>query len=474
MRLTMILFVSAVGLAGVLLLGPADLPAAPPAESAIRAGVAVVDITPPPGWRMSGYFNERLNTATHDPLQAKALVLAQGDTKAALVFCDLIGMSLDVSRRARERASGETGIPVSNIAIAATHSHTGPLYFGELRKYFHEKAVAEQGSDPHEPVDYSAVLAEKLVEAIRRADANTREAQLAAGVVAQSPQLSFNRRFHMKDGTVQFNPGQQNPNIVRVAGPIDPDVGVLLVRAAGQGQPAAALAVFAMHLDTVGGTEYSADYPYYLERTLRGQLGDDFMSLFGTGTCGDINHIDVATKGRRPTDEMGRLLGETVLGAIPKLRPVEPASLAVKSATVPAKLQQYSASEVAEASRNMAKIGTRELSFLEQVKAAKIMDVQLRQGPTLPLEVQAFRVGSDLAIVTLPGEVFVELGMAIKRASPFRTTLVIELTNDTPAYIPTTKAFGEGSYETVNSRIQPGGGEEMAATATRLLKELAE
>jgi hypothetical protein len=100
------------------------------------------------------------------------------------------------------------------------------------------------------------------------------------------------------------------------------------------------------------------------------------------------------------------------------------------------------------------------------------MDLQERGTEKWPLEVQVFRLSRDVAIVTLPGEVFVELGLAIKSASPFATTLVIELTNDSPAYVPTKKAFAEGSYEIVNSRIQPGGGEQMVEAAIRLLKEL--
>jgi len=77
-----------------------------------------------------------------------------------------------------------------------------------------------------------------------------------------------------------------------------------------------------------------------------------------------------------------------------------------------------------------------------------------------------------VAVVGLPGEVFVDLGLAIKRASPFATTLVVELCNDAPGYIPTRKAFAEGSYETVNSRVETGGGEKMVETAVRLLNEL--
>jgi hypothetical protein len=77
-----------------------------------------------------------------------------------------------------------------------------------------------------------------------------------------------------------------------------------------------------------------------------------------------------------------------------------------------------------------------------------------------------------VAIVALPSEVFVEFGLAIKAASPFKTTIVFELANDSLGYIPTKKAFGEGSYEVVNSRLQSGGGEQLVETAVRLLKEL--
>ncbi|MEX2140646.1 MAG: neutral/alkaline non-lysosomal ceramidase N-terminal domain-containing protein [Pirellulales bacterium] len=453
-----------------------------------RAGVAVTDITPPKGYRMSGYFNERLNTGVKDPLHAKALVFRQANTQAALVVCDLIGMTAEVTTRARRLASERTGIPPENIVITATHSHTGPLYFSGLREYFHERAVKQHGRDPQEESPYGETLVEKLVEVIAKAHAAAVPVRIDAGI-AQEDRLSFNRRFHMKDGSVRFNPGQQNPNIVRVAGPIDPDVGIIRVRAtaraprASSAEPSpesdtskdlACLVVFAMHLDTTGGTEYSADYPFFLERELRKSLGPDFVSIFGTGTCGDINHVDVRIKGRRSTEEMGTMLAETVAGHLPELAAVENPSLAVRRAVVDAPLQKHSAEQVAAARERMAKIGSRELSFLEQVETAKIFDLSLRKSDTLPLEVQAFRLSADVAIVTLPAEVFVELGLAIKRASPFKTTLVIELANDDPAYIPTKKAFAEGSYETVNSRVVPGSGERMVEAAAKLLKELAE
>jgi|SRR5579872_4034408 len=440
-----------------------------------QAGAAAVDITAPKGYRMSGYFNERLNTGTHDPLEAKALVFRQSDHQAALVFCDLIGMSLEVSSRAREQAAEKTGIPAANILIHGTHSHTGPLYDGALRKHFHDLAVEKNGKDPYEEVDYPAFLVQRIVEVIAQAHAGLQPVRMLSGIARQRG-LSFNRRFHMKDGSVQFNPGKLNANIVRPAGPVDPDVGIVLMKSADGKQNRAALTVFALHLDTVGGTEYSADYPFYLERTLRQRLGNEFISMFGNGTCGDINHVDVTNnlpqKGHEEAARIGTELAATVGTALPALEPVATPKLAAKSATVNVPMQRYSPEEIAQAKRDMFKVGTAQLSFLDQVRATKIMNIQLRPAGALPLEVQAFRLGDDLAIVGLPGEVFVDLGLAIKRGSPFASTLVIELCNDTPAYIPTERAFAEGSYETVNSLVEPGGGEAMVAAALALLKEL--
>ncbi|MBE0534356.1 MAG: TIM barrel protein [Phycisphaerae bacterium] len=436
----------------------------------LHAGTAVIDITPPVGYRMSGYFHERLSTGTLNPLHAKALVLKQGGERLAVVCCDIIGLSPEVTGCARQIAAERTGIPPANMLIAATHSHTGPLYWGAMRKHFHDKAVAETGADACEPFDYADQFARRIAEAVCKADEAAKPVALRAGSLRQDD-LSFNRRFHMKDGTVRFNPGVLNPDIVKAAGPIDPEVGVVFVDDAATGKPAAAIVNFALHLDTTGGTLYAADYPFYVEQTLRRQYGDDFILFFGAGTCGDINHIDVTTKERLKTETIGTTLGQTVLSGAAGLTAVASA-IAARSATVEAPLQRYSPEELNWAKASINKIGTPELPFLEQVRAYKLLALELRGGDTIPLEVQVLRLGPDLAIVGLPGEVFVDLGLAIKRRSPFKTTVVIELCQDAPGYIPTKKAFAEGSYETVNSRIAPGGGEILVEKAVQLLKAL--
>jgi len=439
-------------------------------------GSATTDITAPVGYRLCGYFNERPSTGIHDPLQAKVIYLRQGKTEVAIVCCDLIGIDHDVTALCRQRLQKELDLPPNHVLIHGTHSHTGPLFYGALRDHLHRQAVEKHGSDPLEKIDYVQFLADKITAAVKTARETAAVSQIREAT-GEETTISFNRRFQLKDGSVRFNPGRFNPNIDRVLGPIDPQVGLLTFAKKEAPNPFAALTVFALHLDTVGGTEYSADYPQYLEQTLRTQFGPQFNSLFGNGTCGDINHIDVAheqpQKGQEMAQHIGTKLGQSVLKAAATLRQVEQPALAVRSTLVRAPMQQYDENQLAWARKNIFQVGQRTLSFLEQVEACKILDCQLRgSNDVWPLEVQVIRFNNDVALVAIPGEVFVELGLWIKQYSPFRHTLVMELCNDNPAYIPTRKAFAEGSYETINSRIQAGGGEMMAAEAVRLLREL--
>src|SRR5688572_21320553 len=135
-------------------------------EAAFEVGLAEIDITPPAGYGMDGYFYERLNTGQRDPLKAKAVVFRQGDTRGALVVCDLIGVPQTLTNDVRARASAQTGIPAGNIAITATHSHTGPLFAGERSRLFSERAAEKFGKDPLAAVKYPEMLRDRLVDVI--------------------------------------------------------------------------------------------------------------------------------------------------------------------------------------------------------------------------------------------------------------------------------------------------------------------
>jgi hypothetical protein len=447
---------------------------APVESGPLKAGLAETDITPPIGYRMAGYFDERFSTATHDPLQAKAIVLQQGRQKAALVFCDLLGLSLRVTRQARAQASRLTGIPVTNIVIAATHSHTGPLFDDVRRDDFHRAAVAQFGHDPYEKIDYPAFLIRQLVQVIAEAKTNLQPVELDAGSAIQ-PGLPFNRRYFMRDGRVVFNPGRFNTNVIGPAGPVDSEVGVLFVKNAKTAEPIGGLTVFAMHADSTGGTKFSADYPYFIQQTLRKVFGSNYISAFGAGTCGDLNHIDIAGTGPLTGSDvaqgLGDRIGATVLAEIPHLKPIEKPDLAVRSQTVIVPLQTVTSREVAEARVILDRLRGTNVNFYLKVRAVKALDLAQR-GTNWPVEIQVFRLDSDTAIVCLPAEIFVELGLAIKAASPFKQTMVITICNQRPGYVPTLKAFKEGSYEVINSRLKAGSGEVMVETAIKLLNDL--
>ena len=462
------------------------------ADASLRVGVAETDITPPTGFPMAGYYHERLAEGAIDPLKAKAIVFRDGDTAAALVVCDLIGIATDLSRDVKRRVTEQTGIPASNVVIAATHSHTAPDYMKELWLTL-GKAEQEQLRS-----DYIQKLTAGPVAAIVKADAAAKPAALATGAATQTTPVAFNRRFVMRDGSVKTWQNYSNPDVIRAAGPIDPEIGLLTIRDAEGNQLRGVLSNFALHLDTVGGTRWSADYPYFIEQTLRSSVGEEVISIFGTGCCGDINHSDPSRRERNKADFIGGSLGKSIADGLTDLQPIADPTLKVRSQIVRLPLQDATSEEVARSVQlvELARRGQK-IDFFDHVTAYKklILD-QLRHqkphtqtdqhitwglsrslagtGETLPVEVTAITLGSDVAIVCLPGEVFVELGLAIKQASPFRTTLVIELSNAVETiYIPHRAAYAGGSYEVTNSAVQPGSGEMLVETALTLLRDAA-
>ena len=438
------------------------------AAAPFRVGKAVEDITPPEGWRMAGYFSERFNTGTRKPLKAKALVLRQGDAAAVFVFCDVLGTPRYVTGPAKERISLATGIPATNISIGATHVHTGPLYFGPVRDEFHKRAVAAHGKDPHEPIDYIAFLIDRIVAAVKRADSDAQAATVTS-VTVPANGLSFNRRWHMKNGPVKTNPGMGNPDSDRSAGPVDPNAEFVLFRTA-KGTPLASLGTFTTHTDTVGGREYDGDYPAVVAECLQKTWGNDFCSAFGLGACGDINHCDYAGGKRLETQYIGKQLAAGCVKELENRKPQSP-SLSVASAVVEAPVREYH-SQIAWAKKIMSDFGKRRIPTPDRALARVMIDLAQRDSDTLPMTVRAVRLTSDTAVVTAPGQMFVELGLEIKRRSPFPVTLVYNLTDDVVGYIPTRKGHEEGSYEVINSRITPGTGEKMVDTAVELLDKL--
>lgn len=470
----------------------------------LEVGVAETDITPPQGFPMAGYFHERLCEGTIDPLLARAIVFRSDSQQAAIVVCDLIGITTDFSRIVRQRASEKTGIPYANIAVSATHSHTAPDYAKSLygwllaRDGITDPSVLAGVEQNPERLAWIGTLIDGTVEAIVRANAVAEPAGLESGWAEQQTPVSFNRRFVQKDGSVRTWVGLEYAGTVRSAGPIDPEIPILAVKSK-DGQPRAIFSNFALHLDTVGGMKWSADYPFHIQSVIRASLGQDVISIFGTGCCGDINHVNPRGTERNKTDMIGRSVGTTIVEALPSLAVIEKPVLSVRSAEVRLPLQEASSESVSKSLSVLNDVAAgKAVEFLDHVTAHKTLMIdQLRHSPRLaagadpaiarqltrclagvgaelPVDLQVICLGRDLAIVCLPGEVFVELGLAIKRASPCRQTMILELTNCVETYyVPTRAAFAGGGYEPTNSTIAHGGGELLVEETIRLLREAA-
>jgi neutral ceramidase len=436
----------------------------------LRVGSAAVVITPQLGTPLAGYYNTRISDGVHDDLYAKALVLECGDTRAAMVCCDLITMPPNVAAEARRLIEKETGLKADQVMISATHTHTGPILPGRTAR------ETADGPGGELAAEYVQQLPARIAASVKQAVEKLAPAT-ASAAIGREQNLSFNRRFFMKDGTVGWNPGKLNPKIERPAGPIDPAVSVVYFEST-DGVPLLSYVNFSMHPDTVGGLQVSADYAATLCNTLSRIKGDSMITLFTNGTCGDINHVDVSSKDPQKGFDEARRIGTILAGEVIKtyarLKRFDADAIRFKREVVKLDLPKSTPEELQKARQTAVKFGKEAPNFLERVNAFKIIDVAAREGKPWEVEVQVIALGDDVAWVALPGEIFVELGLAIKQASPFKTTIIAELANGAIGYIPTQKAFEQGNYEPLSARCAPGSGELLAETAIKLLNEIKE
>jgi neutral ceramidase len=440
------------------------------AQETIRAGAAQVVITPESGAPLAGYYSFRTADGVLDDIYAKALVLESGGTKVALVTLDLISFPRAVALAARTAVEKETGIPTTHVMISATHQHTGPVLSRESTR----DDLDGGGSSPAKT--YTEGLPALVARSVREAADRLTPARLKA-TRTQVENLAYNRRFWMADGTVGWNPPKLSPDIVAPAGPHDPEVGIMVLETLDKTpRPLACYVNYAMHPDTTGGMKISADYPGWLARTIAQVHGPEMVTLFANGCCGNLNHRNVwwADRQQGPAESarLGSILAGAVCAAWPSLHEIAASPLRSRSELVHLPLPIITEVDRAEARDELRRTREKQGKFMAQVKAFRVLDVEERAGRPWELEVQVIALGDDIAVVSLPGEIFVELGLTIKAASPFRHTFIAELANGSIGYIPNRSAYAEGNYEVVSSRAAEGSGEMLVDAAVRLLNEL--
>ena len=412
----------------------------------LRAGFAQVDITPEFGLHIPGYFNTRIADGILDPLYARAFVLDDGVTPLAFCVMDIIHVSAASTARIRERASAATGIPAANIMVGATHTHTGSST---------DRKTGAPGSWNDENV---ILTAKKAADAIVQAWNARADAKVGYGAQEEYG-VAFNRRYYMKDGSLRTNPGVRNPEVVRPAAPIDPQVGVLRVDGA-DGEPMGALINFAVHPDVVGGTKYSADYIGALARTLKAVYGERFGVVYMNGCCGDLNHIDVLGGSNLPRGrqhlKMGKILAGDAMAILERTVTSDAVTLGTASTVFHGTRRRPTAADYRWALETL-EAGTAGMVDMSYARAWKKMYEEPLDDPDIEVQACALRfleagkdgtVPGDVAICSLPGEIFVEIGLALKEKSPFAHTMICELANGYYGYISTKRGIEEGGYET--------------------------
>jgi neutral ceramidase len=425
----------------------------------LHVGFAETDITPKLGSQSPGGMQVRRLNEVHDPLKAVAMVIQNDKVAVALVGVDAIFISEEATARARAAITAGTKIPGSHVLIGASHTHGG----GPVATCFESEA------DP----EYVNLVSDRIAEAVISAYRSLHAAEWGDGI-GHEPSISFNRRFLMRDGRQATHPGKGNPEIVKPAGPIDPDVGVLAARAPG-GELLGLFVNFACHLTVMGGSGFTADYVYHLRETLRRHYKNPRLPVgFLLGAAGDVTQVDNLRPGREFGEEwsslFGLALGAEVIQTLGRLTWRKDAELRAVQRFVPIPIRQPR-----DAADETPAIGLGSGSVADKIYAHEREQVEKERAarPVIPCEVQAIRIG-DLGLVTNGAEFFCQLGLDIKAASPFARTWVVSLANQYIGYVATPTAYYAGGYEPRTARsakMAPWAGQLLVEGSMKALKD---
>lgn len=403
----------------------------------LNVGVARVTITPPIGIPMWGFGNRaQPSQSIHDELTATALVLDDGVTRLGVVAADVIALEDWHVAEIRARAADVVGIPGDHLLVALSHTHSGPLTW-RGRGYAHLV----------EP--YCANLTNQLVGALDAAARTARPARLGFG--RGDVQIQVNRRENKEDGRTVIG---VNPD-----GPIDREVG--LVRIDGEdGQPIAAMLNYACHPVILGPKSYalSADFVGRTREVFESATGAPL--LFLQGCTGDLNPLGGVSDRYDNCHTLGTTLAAEAVKTYEQISGLAPMSLAAGRRVFDLPLQSLDPldsveREIATLRDRLASLetegatpllvgGTRFL--LERTERVRSEVLAGRLQHALPFEVQALRLG-DIGIAAAPAELFVEIGLEIKRRARLPNVLTLGYANGCIGYVPTPASYPNGGYE---------------------------
>ena len=449
----------------------------------LQVGYAERDITPDIGMEQPGGYGKVYHQHFHDACKVRAAVFDDGSKRVALAGTDTLMIPRHLVLTVREVIERKAGIDGDAVLIGASHSHSsGPVGMVQPGEYDHAsefvQELAYEKSSSADP-EFLKYVEDQIISAVLQANGKRRA--LACGVGSgYEKEAAFNRRFRMKNGRTQTHPRQGNPNIIRPAGPTDPEVGVIGTFD-DNGNLVGCIVNYACHATTSPGG-ISANWIYYLEKTIRGVFGEDVVVVFLAGANGDITQVDNLSPYVNPgREEWARLVGARVGAEAVKVLtsmhtgPMGPVDSAVELLKIP---RRVPSAERVKKSIELVKRGPENVDRTEWTFAKEIvmLDALIAKTSVVDTEVQAVQVG-PVVFVTNPAEYFVEYGLDIKKRSNFPYTYPVELANGCVGYVPTEEALSEtgGGYETrltSYSNLERTAGTQIAEAGVRLAHSL--
>ncbi len=431
-------------------------------QHVLQAGASLSNITPFLDGGIVGNFGVPPEAKyIHDELFAKTLVLDDGHEQIAIVMVDNLSVNREVFDYAKELIREKTGMKKENILMAATHTHSSvsASSVGDERMNFNYGKPLDE---------YQTFVARRIADGVRRAIHHKEPARIGWGSV-NVPGHVFNRRWIMKEGTdvpnpfggqdkARMNPGVGNPDVLKPAGPTDPEVYFVSVQAV-DGRPIALLANYSLHY--VGGVpndHITSDYFGVFADHFQQLPGADrkapaFVAMMSNGTSGDINNINV----KGPAERMGsyqkmQLVAKDVAGEVfkqyQKITYKTDVKLGAVSSDLNLQVRKPSAEVLARAKQVAADPdGIKKYHPLEPTYARRAIQMQEKWPERVDVVIQTLRIG-DLGIAAIPFETFAEIGLEIKAKSSFKSTFTIELANGNYGYLPTPEQHELGGYET--------------------------
>ena len=431
----------------------------------MRAGFARRDITQPLGTPSSlGLFVAV--TEIWDPLSATAVVIESDGERVALVGLDLCGLLEASHRSIRDAVSARTGLPADRVVLNVSHSHSAPYISADL-----QEMLRPYGLRLHDDA-YAAALESAVVDAVVEAADRAVRARVGVGrgIVER---VAGNRRPKRPDGRTVHRYGRP-PDELRALpeGLIDPEV-VVIRFDRPDGGPIGAILSYSCHPTASGlgiPTNVSADFVGHGRTSVEAAFEGTCVFLQGcAGNQGTGKWVSGTPW--EDTVAMGARFARGVGVALTAARPVESGDVGVARSWLPLELDPMPPVSVLEEQFDAA---TRDTEFADIVAIGDRLVLARRLAELAGAPLIAIRLGPELAIAVLPGEVFLEHGLQVRSGSPFGDTLVAAYNDNTLQYIPTEAAFPDGEYEVDGGwrYIRPGEGERMADETIRLLETL--